>query len=315
MKIVFFGTDFFAKEILRFLLEKKVPIVAVVTRPDKPKGRTQKLLPPPVKELLEECNLDLPLFQPVKASAPEFIEEMKKIDPDLFVVVSYGQIIRETLLNLPKIGAINVHPSLLPKFRGPSPIQSAVLAGERETAVTIMKMDLEMDTGDIIKVKKVPLPEEMSYGELEEVLCNEAKELLLEVLFEVERKGKIEGVAQEHKAATYTQKITPDQGFINWSAPTREIINLIRGMNPKPGAKCFIEVGGEKKELKIFQATSVFQEKNVGVKESISCNAKEGWIVATQDGAVRIDSVQLEGKKRMSTKDFLNGFTGSFHLL
>jgi methionyl-tRNA formyltransferase len=315
VKIVFFGTDFFAKEILQFLLEKKVFIAAVVTRPDKPKGRAQKLLPPPVKQLLEDCKSNIPLFQPIKASAPEFIEEIKKFEPDLFVVVSYGQIIREALLSLPRLGAINVHPSLLPKFRGPSPIQSAVLAGDKETAVTIMKMDLEMDTGDIIKAKKVPLPEDMTYGELELVLCNKAKDLLLDVLLEIEKKGKVEGIEQEHSAATYTQKITPELGFINWNAPSKEIVNLVRGMDPKPGAKCFIEVNGEKKELKIFQAVALPQEKSKKPKEFISCNAKQGLIVATQDGAVQIISVQLEGKKRMTTKDFLNGFTGSFHLL
>jgi methionyl-tRNA formyltransferase len=314
MRIVFFGTDFFAKEILRFLLEKNIDLVAVVTRPDKPKGRAQKLLPPPVKELLEESQSALPLFQPVKASAPEFIEEIRKLKPDLFVVVSYGQIIRETLLNLPAIGAINIHPSLLPKFRGPSPIQSAVLAGEKETGVTIMKMDIGMDTGDMIKVKKVSLPIEMSYGELEEVLCNEAKGLLLDVLAEVEKKGKIEGIPQDHTLATYTHKITPEQALIDWNKPAQEIVNLIRGMNPRPGARCFIEVAGEKKELKIFEAFPI-QEKSGSPKELIISDKKQGLIVGSQDNAVQIMSLQLEGKKRISTKDFLNGFTQSFRLL
>lgn len=309
MRIVFFGTDQFAAEILRHLLDAGCNIVAVVTRPDKEKGRSLKLLPPPVKEMLIEKGSEIPVFQPIRASNETFIHEMVSFKPDLFVVVSYGQIIKEALLDVPKIGSINVHPSLLPRYRGPSPIQSAVLAGEKEVGVTIMEMSLEMDAGDMIRVEKMSLPEEMTYGDLQWELCNQAKNLLVDVIFDIEKKQKIEGEPQNHEKATYTKKILPIDAFIDWSRSTREICNLIRGMNPRPGARTYIQVEGEKKLLKIFTVKPVVGGKKVSPGEVVSFDFIKGFVIGCGDGVIQILTLQLEGKKEMTARDFINGFS------
>jgi len=308
MNIVFFGTDSFAKSILEYLLSKNVNIVAVVTRPDKAKGRSGKATPPPVKSYLDKIGFSKPIFQPLRASNEEFVVEIQGLAPDLFVVVSYGQIIKQKLLDIPKSGAINVHPSLLPKYRGPSPIQTAVLNGEKEVGVTIMEMVLELDAGDILKVVKLPLPENMTFGELEEKLCNESKEPLLEVVTLLEQNRKISKIVQDDSQATFTKKITSEDSWINWDRPADEVHNFIRGMNPKPGARCFLKTDSGKKLIKIFRSKIIDIPSDVPGKTLIF-NSKEGWIIGCKDFALQILEVQPEGKKKLNIKDFINGFS------
>ena len=291
MRIVFFGTDEFAKGILAFLLKQNLQIVAVVTRADKPKGRSLKMEAPAVKELCLELGFQGKVFQPVKASAPEFVSELQQLQPDLFVVVSYGQILKQNVLDVPSYGTINVHPSLLPKYRGPSPIQSVVLAGESETAVTIMEMELAMDAGGLIKAVLVPVSKEMSYGELE-----------------------ITSTPQDEKCATYTKKIQSEDSFLNWNRSAKEIVDFVRGMNPRPGARLWVQSDGKKLLLKVFKVKEVpFQAERGGVV--LHFDAEHGLIISSKDAAVALLEVQLEGKKRVPIKDFINGFCGKVEFL
>lgn len=305
MKIIFFGTDLFAKEILSFLLERELSIVAVVTQPDKPKGRDQNLSPPPVKEFLQEKGWDGAIFQPERASRPEFVEVLQRLEPDLFVVVSYGQLLKQNLLDVPRLGAINVHPSLLPKYRGPSPIQSAVLAGEKEVGTTIMEMVLAMDAGDILRVQKLSLGEETTFGEIEKELCNLSKKLLLETIGDL-KSGTVKKEPQKESEALYTKKITSLDSVIDWQRSKEELCNFVRGMNPRPGARCFVEVQGKKLLLKIFRIKKS-EEKGGRPGEVLFFDAKRGFHVACRDGAIAIEELQIEGKKKMTTLDFIKG--------
>ncbi len=307
MRIIFFGTDEFAKEVLAFLLKEKLDIVAVVTRSDKPKGRSQKVEAPPVKEVCNELDFKGAVYQPAKASADEFVSILKEHHPDLFVVVSYGQILKQNVLDLPCYGTINVHPSLLPKYRGPSPIQTAVLAGEKETGVTIMEMVLAMDAGGIIKVSPVEISKDTTFEELEIILADVAKKSLLEVIQEISKNKKIVSIPQDEKIATYTKKIHAEDSFIDWSKTSDEICNFVRGMNSRPGARMFVDLEGKKVLLKIFRVKkTIFKKSNPG--ETIYFDKERGLIVSTGDGAVELLEIQLEGKKRMFVKDFINGF-------
>ncbi len=309
MRIVFFGTDEFAKEILSFLLLKELDIVSVVTREDKPRGRDQKLQGPPVKELCDQLKFKGSLLQPAKASSLEFVDQLKEIDADLFVVVSYGQILKQAVLDLPKYGTINVHPSLLPKFRGPSPIQSAVLAGENESGVTIMEMVLAMDAGGIIKVAPASLDRDMTFGELEILLMELAKGALFQVIQEISTSKRIISQPQNENFATYTKKIHAEDSFINWDKSGEEIHNFVRGMNPRPGARIFIEFEGKKQIMKIFK---VKKTEYVGSKagEMLYFDNEHGLIISCQGGSIALLEVQMEGKKRVAVKDFVNGFSG-----
>ena len=306
MRVVFFGTDEFAKEILAFLLQQKVNIVAVVTRADKPKGRSLKMEAPPVKELCFELGYAGLVYQPVKASAEEFVNDLKRLDADLFVVVSYGQILKQNVLDVPTIGTINVHPSLLPKYRGPSPIQSVVLAGDKETGVTIMEMELAMDAGGIICVDKVHVPKEMTFGELEIILMNCAKKSLLKVIQEIAINKKIIATPQMEQMATYTKKIHAEDSFIDWTQSSEKICDFVRGMNPRPGARVFVEVEGKKLLLKIFKAS---KSDALGNRpgEMLFCDKERGLLISSGSGSVALEEVQLEGKKKMFVKDFVNG--------
>ena len=308
MKIVFFGTDEFAKEVLAFLLRQNLDIVAIVTRADKPKGRSLKMEAPPVKELCLEVGFQGSVYQPIKASDEGFISQLKDLNPDLFVVVSYGQILRQNVLDIPKYGTINVHPSLLPKYRGPSPIQSVVLAGEARTGVTIMEMELAMDAGGIIKVVPLDLSDEVTYGELEILLVNLAKEPLLEVIQEINKNQKINATPQDENLATYTKKIHVEDSVINWNQSVKEICNFVCGMNPRPGARMFVQMDGKEFLLKVF---SVKRAEYRGAKsgELLFFDKEHGLIIGCADGAVALQEVQLEGKKKMVIKYFINGFS------
>ena len=308
MKIVFFGTDEFARGVLAFLLEQNLDIVAVVTRADKPKGRSLKMEAPPVKELCLEVLFKGSIYQPIKASDEEFISILKELNPDLFVVVSYGQILRQNVLDLPNYGTINIHPSMLPKYRGPSPIQSAVLAGDRETAVTIMEMELAMDAGGIIKVVPTVIPEEMSFGELEILLMEIAKKPLLEVIKKISVDKKIISIPQDENLATYTKKIHAEDSFINWKRPVKEICNFVRGMNLRPGARMIVQMDGKDLLLKIYSLKKAsFHGENPG--KPLFFNKENGLVISCKDGTVALQEVQLEGKKKMLIKDFINGFS------
>lgn len=304
MKLIFFGTSAFAGRVFEDLLKSGVEICAVVTKPDKPKGRSLLMTPPPVKESVQKLAPHIPIYQPIKASTPEFGEILKSYHADIFVVVAYGEIIKKNLLEMPPLGCINIHASLLPKYRGATPIVRCLMNGETETGITIMDMVLEMDAGAILKTANVSVPASMLFGELEEVLSEVATPALLEVL-----KGKVEGtlqpISQEHALATFAPKLVPAEEEISWDKAAFQIHNLIRALSPRPGAWCWVQIGSEKKRLKIKRSEIV-----LGLcgkpGENLILN-KEEWVVACGKEALRLLEIQLEGKKSMPTKDFLRG--------
>lgn len=306
MKLIFFGTSFFASKILLKLVQKKMSLLAVVTQSDREHYGRRTI--PPVKQAALEYLPDVPILQPLKASDAKFLEEMKRLEADFFVVVAYGQILNRPLLDLPKKAAINVHASLLPKYRGAAPMQRCLMNGEKETGVTIMKMTLQMDAGDILATSKIAVPEEMILGELEDRLCIEAKELLPEVLLHFEQ---FPLRAQDHSLATFAPKILVEECAIDWQKEADCLHNLIRAVSPHPGAYTWGWVGREKKRLKIFR-TKVWPE--IGRPGEILSFQKDRWVIGCGKNSLFIEEVQLEGKRRMSVEEFFSGYRESFSL-
>jgi len=304
MRVVFFGTPKFAADILKYLLEKNVEIIAVITRPDKPKGRSKTASPSPVKELADGHSI--PVYQPQKTSDPEFIPVLKALQADLFIVAAFAEILKTNVLELPRIGCINVHGSILPAYRGAAPIQRAVMAGEKESGVTIMKMALELDAGDILSIAKTPITEDMTSGELTDKLAELGSEALWEVVQKLE-KGEIPSIAQDSTKATYAKKLKHEDGEISWSRPFEEVYNHIRGVTPKPGAWVWVEVKGEKKRLVIRKARKEFNIQ--GKPGEIVSKSPYELVIACQNGGIRLLEIQLEGKKAMPSDAFLRGIS------
>jgi methionyl-tRNA formyltransferase len=304
MKILFFGTSSFAAKVLAQLIQKDYEIAAVITRPDRSKGRHLHPQPPPVKEITVRLKPELPVLQPEKASAPEFADGLKPLEADLFIVVAYGEIIKKNLLEMPKLGCINIHASLLPKFRGAAPIQRCLMAGEKETGITIIEMSPQMDAGDILAMEALPITEEMTFGELEQKLCDLSVKLLFQTIRQFEE-GVIKKTVQDHTLATFAPKLTPEEEKIDWGKPATAIHNQIRALSPTPGAWCQIKVGSESKRLKIKNAVVL---KDVsGEPGAILSFGKEGWVVACGESGLRLIEVQLEGKKGMSAEECMRG--------
>lgn len=304
MNIIFFGTPPFAAHILDFLLEKKVKISAIVTRPDRPRGRGKTLKPSAVKALAMQKCPDIPIYQPEKASTEQFIEEMASYRPDFFVVVAYGEIISQKLLDVPKILPINVHASLLPKYRGAAPIQRCLMNGECESGITIMEMVRKMDAGDILEAVKIPISEEMTAGELEGQMQDVAGSALLSVLEKFD-KGQGKKIPQNEKNVTYAPKILIEDRLIKWEKSATEIHNQIRALSPRPGAYCQVKIQGETRRLIIRRSLVI---KDLKGEMGTTLKFAEGdWIVACGMHALSLLQVQLEGKKSMPIQEFLLG--------
>ena len=303
--IIFFGTPRFAAEILKILIVHHIPIAAVVTQPDRPKGRSLQVSESPVKEVATRELPDTPILQPAKASELEFLTRLESFSGDLYVVVAFGQILPQKLLDIPRLGCINVHASLLPKYRGAAPIQRCLLNGERETGVCIQKMIKQLDAGDVIAEKKISIPSEMTGGELEQKLCELSKPLLLSVL-EAYGIGFPAATPQDLDQVTFAPKIEPEEGEIHWAKGAEELHNLIRAFNPRPGAWCWVALDGVKKRLKIHRAIVVDQRGDAG-----SILSKKEGVIACGNGALKLIEVQPEGKPRMAGVDWLRGCTGT----
>lgn len=299
MRVIFFGTPQFAATVLEYLLEQKVSIVAVVSKPDKAKGRSGTPAPTPVKEVA--LKYQLPLYQPELASAPEFAETLKNYQADLFVVVAYGEIVKQHLLDMPRLACINLHASLLPAYRGAAPIHRCLINGEKETGVTVMHMVKKMDAGNMIESAVVPIGENTTFEELHDTLCEVGKKLLLKVIKEFE-KGPIPGTPQEHEKATFAPRIELEDCELQFERSALELHNLIRGSNPTPGAWCQVEIKGQKKRLKVYASQVLMQTG----KPKALLSSKE-LIVACGKGALQLLEVQLEGKKRMKAEELLRG--------
>lgn len=301
MKIVYFGTPQFAADVLEYLLKQGVAIQAAITKPDKPKGRSGLPQPTPVK-LIAQAH-QIPVYQPELVSALDFAEILRPFQADLFVVVAYGEILKQHLLDMPKLGCINLHASLLPKYRGAAPIQHAIIDGETETGVTIMHMVKKMDAGDIIKRVKVPISNETTYGELEQTLCDKGSEALLQVIRSYET-GTLDRIPQDHTQATLAPKIELEQCEIHWNLPAKAIHDLVRGVFPHPGAWCHVSIRGYPLRLKILKTLIVEGSESPG---KIVSYGKQGLVVSCGKDALRILELQLEGKKAMAAEELMRG--------
>ncbi len=313
MKVVFFGTSSFAASILEHLLsQKNIQIVAIVTRLDKPRGRSLALQAPPVKEKYLSLNSDIPLYQPPKASTPEFAEILKSYDADLFVVVAYGEIIKSNILEIPKKGCINIHASLLPKYRGAAPIHRALMDGVKETGITIIEMTPAMDAGDMLHIEKMAVTDEMTFEEVEKKLCELACIAITKTI-EAFEKGSVTRIPQEVSEVTFASKLLPQDEIIDWNKDAYANHYLIRSLSPKPGAFCKIKIGNEEKRLKI-KRSRVIPDKT-GAPGSFLLFDKTGWIIACKEGSLQILEVQLEGKKAMPIEDFMKGLNQPISLV
>ena len=301
MKIVFMGTPDFAVETLNEIENAGHDVALVVTQPDKPKGRGNKMQFPPVKE--RALELGLSVEQPVKVKDDEFIKKLEEIKPDAIVVVAFGQILPERILNLPKYGCFNVHASLLPHLRGAAPIQWSVIDGEKESGVTIMFMEKGLDTGDMIAKTIVPLEEKETGGSLHDKLMIAGAKLLVETLPKIEQ-GDIVREKQDDSQSTYAKMLDKKLGKLDFTTQTaEEMERLIRGLNPWPSA--YISLDG--KTLKIW-AADVIKEELPGEVGTIVKVVKDGFYIKTKEGCLNVKELQLEGKKRMDTKSFLLGY-------
>ena len=291
------GTPEFAVPSLEMLL-KHHEVVAVVTQPDKPKGRGKKLMFSPVKEKALQAGIEV--LQPEKVKEKEFIEILKNYHADLIAVTAFGQILPEEILNMPKYGCINVHGSLLPKYRGAAPLQWAVINGEKETGVTTMYMAKGMDTGDMLLKEKIEVSSQDTYGSIHDKLCVIGAELLLKTIEGLE-KGTLQRIPQQEEQATYASMLTKESGHIDWSKKCDEIICLIHGLDPVPTAYTIYE--GE--VLKVWQAEKIQQP--TGKIGEITAITKKGFVVTAGDGSILVTEVQAKGKKRMGTDAYLRG--------
>lgn len=301
MRIVFMGTPDFAVGSLQALAEAgKYEIVSVITQPDRPKGRGRQMLMTPVKEYALSQGYEV--HQPQRVKTPEFVAQLREMNPDLIVVAAFGQLLSQEILEMPKYGCINVHASLLPKYRGAAPIHYAIMQGEKESGVTIMQMDIGMDTGDMIKKVAVPIDENMTMGELHDELKVKGAQLLLEVIEDIEA-GKAMPEKQNADEATYASLLKRDMERIDWSKAAADIHNLIRGFNPAPGAFTKLSDG---KNLKIW-GSRLTDKATTAEAGTIVEVTKHSFFVACGDGVLEIIEVQPESKKRMPAQVFING--------
>lgn len=310
MKVVFFGTPQFAADTLKYLLENHIEIVAVISKPDRAKGRSGSPVPTPVKSLLQDLKSPIPCLQPEKVSATEFSTILSAFEADLFVVVAYGEILKQHLLDMPRLACINLHASLLPKYRGAAPIQRCIIEGEGVSGVTIMHMVRKMDAGEMIEKVSVPITENMTFGELERLLCDVGKVALLNVVEKFAREKELLKTAQNHELATMAPKIELEDCEIRWDRSAQVLHNLIRGVNPYPGAWCYIQMRGEKKRFKILR-TRLSDKSPESLPGQIISKTQKELIVATADGSLDLLEVQPEGKKPMHVAEFLRGISFS----
>ncbi|MFR6280792.1 MAG: methionyl-tRNA formyltransferase [Lacrimispora saccharolytica] len=302
MKLVYMGTPDFAVPPLTALVEAGHEVAAVVTQPDRPKGRGKTVLMTPVKE--KALSYGIPVYQPARVKKDEeFLKTLREINPDAIVVAAFGQILPKEILELPKYGCVNIHASLLPKYRGAAPIQWAVIDGEKESGITTMMMDVGLDTGDMLDRTVIPLAEDETGGSLFEKLSRAGGPLILKTLEALEN-GTAVRTKQPEEGATYAGMLDKSLGNIDWTQSAAKIERLIRGLNPWPSAY----TGYKGKTMKLW-AADVLEGTFEGVPGEIIKVEKEHFLVRTGDGALAVKELQLEGKKRMDAASFLRGFS------
>lgn len=301
MKVVYMGTPDFSVGALEALIKAGHEITAVVTQPDKAKGRSGQMQFSPVKECAVRHGI--PVFQPVRIKTPEAIEELKKYEADIYVVAAFGQILSRQILEMPRYGCVNIHASLLPKYRGAAPINQCIIDGEKETGVTIMQMDAGVDTGDILTQKKVIIEDKETAATLFEKLAQAGSELIVETLPLI-AEGGITPVRQDERLASHVKMMDKSMGRIDWTQDAVSIERLVRGLNPWPSAYTFCQ----NKSVKIWNSDALDGNPGKDVQPgTIVAVAKDFFDVSCGKGILRIQELQLEGKKRMDTKSFLLG--------
>lgn len=300
MRVIFMGTPDFAVGTLEEIIKAGHEVVLVVSQPDKQRGRGKTVQPTPVKECALAHGIEV--YQPKRVRETECVEYLRSYQPDIIVVVAFGQIVSREILDMPKYGCINVHASLLPKYRGAAPIQWAVLNGDKVSGVTIMHMDEGIDTGDMILQKEVVLDKEETGGSLFDRLAVVGAELCVEAMAALEN-GTAKDIPQDNEKATHVGKISKEMGSIDWTKSAEEIERLIRGLNPWPSA--YTRIGD--KNLKIWKAEIVSEEQKAA-PGCIVAVTKDTMEIQTGTGILALKEVQLEGKKRMTTDAFLRGY-------
>lgn len=298
MKVVFMGTPDFAVETLKAIYEAGHEVILAVSQPDKPKGRSGKLQPTPVKEYAIEH--DIPVYQPVKIRTEESVEYLRQFEADVFVVAAFGQILPKVILDMPRLGCVNVHGSLLPKYRGAAPIQWAVINGEKVSGNTTMLMGPGLDDGDMLLKSEVELAADETGGSLFDKLAIDGGKLAVKTI-EALDKGEITPIPQDESQATHVGMIKKEMGLVDWTKSAEEIERLIRGLNPWPSAFSFIDG----KQLKLWKATVLDKTGEPGTVISVDKNV---FTIACGQKSLEINELQLEGKKRMAAGDFLRGY-------
>ena len=314
MRIVFMGTPDFSVPALKALVEVGHQVIAVVTQPDKPKGRGKEVQMTPVK--IQAMEYGIPVYQPAKVREASFVEVLKGLEADVYVVIAFGQILPKAVLELPKYGCINIHASLLPKYRGAAPIQWCVIDGERETGITTMMMDVGLDTGDMLEKTVIPIEEKETGGSLHDKLSMAGGDLILSTLKKLEE-GTLVRTPQTDEGTCYAKMLTKSLGDIDWNQDAVSIERLIRGLNPWPSA--YTMWNG--KTIKIWaadviagrEAADFLSESGVPAETgtapgTVVCSDKRGLVVCTGGGLLSIRELQMEGKKRMDTPAFLRGY-------
>ncbi len=305
MRIVFMGTPDFSVPVLDALIEAGHEIAGVVTQPDKPKGRGKAVAMTPVKEKALEHGLSV--YQPLKVRTPEFVQVLRELKPDVMVVVAFGQILTKEVLDIPPLGCVNVHASLLPKYRGAAPIQWAVIDGEKETGVTTMMMDEGIDTGDMLEKEIVPIEDEETGDSLHDKLMAAGARLIVSTLKKIQD-GTIERTPQTDEETCYARMLKKDMGDVDWSLDAHAIERLVRGLNSWPGT--FTKWNG--KTVKIWKAKAVDREYEGALGEAVYVD-KETILVKTGKGCLSLLELQPEGKKRMAADAFLRGYQVDLH--
>ncbi len=299
MRIVFAGTPDFAATALKALLDAGHTVVGVYSQPDRPAGRGRKLMPSPVKQVALEANL--PVFQPDSLKPEDAQQELAALQPDVMIVAAYGLILPKAVLAIPRHGCLNIHASLLPRWRGAAPIQRAIAAGDRETGITIMQMDVGLDTGDMLLKEATPIRPDDTGGSLHDRLAEMGGKAIIKALASL-AKGELTGEAQNGDEANYAHKLSKEEGHIDWTRSAPEIERLIRAFNPWPGT--FTDLGDQR--IRIHQAEALAQSSNK-TPGTVLRREREGIDIACGNGSLRVTSVQLPGTRALSVNDLING--------
>jgi methionyl-tRNA formyltransferase len=296
-RVIFMGTPEFACPTLQALINRGEDVIAVVTQPDRPKGRGQQLAPPPVKALAQQYGI--PVLQPVKVRLPEVVEQLQALAPDLIVVVAFGQILPKALLHIPRFGCINIHASLLPRWRGAAPINWCLISGDSETGVTTMQMDVGLDTGDMLVKRTIPLEPEDDARTLHDKLSILGADALAETL-DLLADGRLTAEKQDDSLTCYAAMLKKEDGELDWTMAATDLRNRIRGMNPWPGTFSFLDG----KLVKLFRGTAGAGSGQPGTVLRVG---RDGIEVACGSGSLILGELQLEGKKRLPAAEFLAG--------